>query len=103
MRTMARNPSERPEMSDSADSWQSPRRLPELAPGEYGWPMSAPVLGFCRGGKRQVVRLEHIDEDSPPRWYTDCSEHWCVDGEVIAWRLLPPEPTAAELAALSQA
>lgn len=73
--------------------WLPTTTPPAFVSEEYSWPMSAPVLGYCRDGSMRVVRLEHIDEDDLPVWKTDCSERWTV--EVTHWMPLPQAPGIA--------
>lgn len=52
---------------------------------------SVPVLGVVYGSIR-VVAYEQWDDDSPPQWYSCCSEHWNLDDEVSHWMPLPELP-----------
>lgn len=65
-------------------------QLPELFQEPCDVPKSKPVLGVCYGDTIMVVVLEQWDEDSPPKWYSNCSEHWDMDGKVSRWMDLPP-------------
>ena len=80
--------------------WNPLSQSPELTCRDFGWPMSEPVLAVCRDGQRLVAKLEQIDEDSEPRWYTDCSEHWNLGDRVVGWLPLPPPPDEAEFTRL---
>lgn len=50
----------------------------KMSVGFCGWLESDPVLGWYED-KWIIVKLEQIDEDCEPRWYSCCSEHWSME------------------------
>jgi len=74
-------------------TWISVDSPPPLLDVE-GWEgkrESEPVLGVLLNGRRLVVTFEGY-EDETPRWYTNCSEHWQIGNDLVAWQSLPPPP-----------
>lgn len=75
--------------------WTSSKdALPPLGKGdEYSGcdRTSVRVLGVVYGQHRVVV-LEQWDEDSPPAWYSACSEHWNLDDDVTHWQYMEDLP-----------
>lgn len=55
------------------------------------WAASKRVLVVLGGGYITVGTYEQLDEDSPPKWYSSCSERWELKN-VTHWTFLPEVP-----------
>lgn len=73
--------------------WIDVSNPPPMAPSEYGWPMSKPVLCFMKSGDMKVATSEQIDDDYPPEWYSLYSERWIITDQITHWCSLPDPPT----------
>lgn len=69
--------------------------VPELYDSDFCGKQSNPVLGLSLCGAILVVTCEKYDEDSTPKWFSNCSEHWQLSG-LSYWMPLPDVPQKEE-------
>lgn len=53
---------------------------------------SKPVLVVTRWGSMMVATVEHWEDADTPQWFSNCSEHWDMDGAITHWCELPSLP-----------
>jgi len=64
---------------------------PQMEIGEFGWPVSKPVLGFMASGEPVLVTFELPDEDEPEtvEIRSKDSERWDMTGQIAFWTSIP--------------
>lgn len=80
---------------------------PPMPEGEFGWPMSKPVLGYEKGsGLPVLVTFERQEDDEPVKIISKDSERWDLTGKISHWTEIPDleslrvtTPTGESLAA----
>ena len=65
---------------------------PPLHEDAFYFKESDPVLVYTPYDTMIVATLEQAQDDSMPKWYSSCSEHWCLYDSVLFWMPLPKPP-----------
>ena len=73
-------------------AWRPASDPPPMSEHCFEYYTSEPVLGYSPSGKIQVVTYKQLDLESPPEWFSNCSEEWNLGDTVTHWMPLPLLP-----------
>lgn len=95
-REVVRDLADRVEKELTNAAWRPASDPPPMSEHCFEYYTSEPVLGYSPSGKIQVVTYKQLDSESPPEWFSNCSEEWNLGDTVTHWMPLPPKPENLE-------